>query len=210
MRKILVALLAALLLPSLASAQLNPHPFRAFYGGTITAPIIGVAGTAAAPAYAFTGATNFGFRYSGSTVIVVINGTDTHFFTGSNFQIRSNSGAVYFGTGLDAAIGREAADSFQLGADAATAAAQTISAADSTGAGIAGAQLNLSGGTGGAAGEPGAVAIVDGGTKPTCAAGIRGSIWYDAGGAGVADTFEVCAKQAAGDTYAWRVLATIP
>lgn len=43
------------------------------------------------------------------------------------------------------------------------------------------------------------------GSKPACAAGIRGTVWYVAGGAGVADTFEVCRKDAA-DAYAWVAL----
>lgn len=43
------------------------------------------------------------------------------------------------------------------------------------------------------------------GTKPTCAAGIRGTVYYVAGGAGVLDTFEVCRKDAA-DAYAWVTL----
>lgn len=41
-----------------------------------------------------------------------------------------------------------------------------------------------------------------GGSKPTCASGIRGTLWYVQGGSGVADTSEVCAKSTA-DTYAW-------
>jgi hypothetical protein len=40
------------------------------------------------------------------------------------------------------------------------------------------------------------------GTRPACASGNRGTIWYVAGGAGVVDTFEVCRKDAA-DAYAW-------
>ncbi len=44
--------------------------------------------------------------------------------------------------------------------------------------------------------------FLDSGAKPTASAAIRGGIWYDAGGAGVADTFEVCRKDAA-DAYAW-------
>jgi len=43
------------------------------------------------------------------------------------------------------------------------------------------------------------------GTKPTCASGIRGTIYYVAGGAGVLDTLEVCRKDAA-DAYAWVTL----
>lgn len=45
------------------------------------------------------------------------------------------------------------------------------------------------------------------GTRPTCDAAARGTTWYVAGGAGVADTFEVCGKAAA-DTYSWVALAT--
>ena len=38
--------------------------------------------------------------------------------------------------------------------------------------------------------------------QPACAAGIRGTVWYTAGGAGVLDKLEVCRKDAA-DAYAW-------
>ena len=41
--------------------------------------------------------------------------------------------------------------------------------------------------------------------EPTCAAGIRGTVNYVAGGAGVLDTFKVCRKDA-GDAYAWVTL----
>jgi len=41
--------------------------------------------------------------------------------------------------------------------------------------------------------------------EPTCAAGIRGTVNYVAGGAGVVDTFRVCTKDVA-DAYAWRVI----
>jgi hypothetical protein len=40
------------------------------------------------------------------------------------------------------------------------------------------------------------------GVRPTCDATTRGLIWYVAGGAGVADTCEVCVKSAL-DAYAW-------
>lgn len=40
------------------------------------------------------------------------------------------------------------------------------------------------------------------GVRPTCDASTRGLIWYVAGGAGAADTCEVCRKDA-GDAYAW-------
>ena len=47
------------------------------------------------------------------------------------------------------------------------------------------------------------------GSKPTCNAANRGLIWYTAGGAGVADTAEICAKSSS-DSYAYRSIATIP
>lgn len=53
------------------------------------------------------------------------------------------------------------------------------------------------------------VQFLDPGSKPTCDSDARGSIWKEDNGAGVADTFEVCAKNSS-DTYAWYSLATIP
>lgn len=43
------------------------------------------------------------------------------------------------------------------------------------------------------------------GTRPACAASYRGTFWYVAGGSGVKDTVEVCAKDAA-NAYAWRAI----
>jgi hypothetical protein len=43
------------------------------------------------------------------------------------------------------------------------------------------------------------------GTRPTCDSTTRGTTWYVAGGAGVADTYELCRKDAA-DAYAWVTL----
>jgi hypothetical protein len=45
------------------------------------------------------------------------------------------------------------------------------------------------------------------GAKPACSSSIRRYRWYVEGGAGVADTYEVCMKDAA-DVYAWEVIAT--
>lgn len=47
-----------------------------------------------------------------------------------------------------------------------------------------------------------------GGSKPTCASGIRGTIWYVQGGAGTVDSTEVCAKDSA-DAYAWTSLSAL-
>lgn len=43
------------------------------------------------------------------------------------------------------------------------------------------------------------------GTKPTCNSTYRGTLYYVAGGAGVADTYEACVKDA-GDSYAWTAI----
>lgn len=51
----------------------------------------------------------------------------------------------------------------------------------------------------------GAVDLGDPGAKPACSSTYRGTIWIEEGGAGVADTVEVCSKDAA-DAYAWRAL----
>jgi len=47
--------------------------------------------------------------------------------------------------------------------------------------------------------------IYDTGTKPTCSSSIRGYIWRDEGGAGVADTVEICVKLADG-SYVWKTM----
>lgn len=53
-----------------------------------------------------------------------------------------------------------------------------------------------------AGGKNGQLQLSDVGSRPTCDAAHRGSFWYEAGGVGVADTTEVCRKDAA-DAYAW-------
>jgi hypothetical protein len=45
------------------------------------------------------------------------------------------------------------------------------------------------------------------GIRPTCDEAHRGTTWYVAGGAGSADTYEVCGKSVA-DTYSWVTSAT--
>jgi len=51
----------------------------------------------------------------------------------------------------------------------------------------------------------GAVAIKPSGSQPACDAAHRFQYWSTAGGAGVKDKVEVCAKDAT-DTYAWRTI----
>lgn len=53
----------------------------------------------------------------------------------------------------------------------------------------------------------GSLDLGDPGTKPTCDSSVRGQFHYDEGGAGVADTVEICMKDS-GDAYAWETVAT--
>lgn len=53
--------------------------------------------------------------------------------------------------------------------------------------------------------QAGAFDLDDGGTQPTCDSSTRGYFWMDEGGAGVADSVDVCAKDS-GDAYAWRTI----
>ena len=64
--------------------------------------------------------------------------------------------------------------------------------------------------------SPGQTLEVNGGirintttSKPTCASAQRGTFWVTQGGAGVADSAQVCAKDSS-DVYSWRSIATIP
>jgi hypothetical protein len=62
-------------------------------------------------------------------------------------------------------------------------------------------QLEVAGGV--RLNPPAAITAV---TKPDCignSANVRGTLWFTQGGAGAADTFEVCAKDAAGN-FDWR------
>jgi hypothetical protein len=230
MAVVLFALLVCL--PAMAQAQAQERvayvPFDAglalpLTGGTLTGPLLLSDGTAAAPGMAFASQPGLGiWRIAADRIAFASGGTTWVDQWFGAFRILRNEGCFIIGASVDTSLCRDAAAAFQLGVDAATGSAYTLKAADSTGATIAGASLTLKGGAGtngianggalilsggapNSTGAPGAVAISDGGTKPTCAAGIRGSIWYDAGGAGVLDTFEVCRK-AADNSYLWVTL----
>lgn len=47
------------------------------------------------------------------------------------------------------------------------------------------------------------------GTKPACVEGLRGTFYYTAGGAGVADLIQICAKNSS-NVYTWVNFITIP
>lgn len=52
------------------------------------------------------------------------------------------------------------------------------------------------------------IILLTGGTRPAASVTYRGGIWYAPGGAGVADVFSICVKDAA-DAYSWKVVTII-
>lgn len=113
------------------------------------------------PVYSFFNDTDTGMTRNSSA--------DTlDFITGGVARLRIDTTNVKVGTNLvfntsngDVILSRDAAQTLQIGIDAATATTpQTIKSADSTGAGQAGADLTLKGGTGGTGGLAGNVNLV--------------------------------------------------
>ena len=133
-------------------------------------------GTTALPSSAFASAPTYGWyrksaAYWGFTLNgggakpIAINTSGSGGFALSSLAwLGWQSGSDAAGSGLDTFIYRDAANTLQMGQDAATASAQTFTAADSSGAGNAGASLTLSGGSGGAGGAQGEVIIGAGST----------------------------------------------
>lgn len=196
---------------------------------TLTVPVLFPNGSAAAPGIAFATNPGSGFQYiSSSAFNWGNNGTTSGALRTIGISLKS-AGTLGWSQssaptgGDDLVIGRAAAATLQVGSTAAAATGQTIKGSDATGDAAAGGSLTLRGGSGTGTGNPaggnlilgggapngtgarGVVMFEDGGTKPTCAAGIRGAIWYDAGAAGVLDTLEVCRKDAS-NNYAWVTL----
>jgi hypothetical protein len=190
-----------------------------YLGGNLTVrspayfngPVYASDGTAAAPGFAWAGEPGTGFFRTTALVNLSIGGALRYVFGAGDFRMYSDSASVLLGANSDTKLLRIAAN--HLGMRNA-ANAQTFSIAATDGGGADYERLAIEATTGGAfkltpkAGGTGAlrpVGIGDGGVKPACDATNRGGFWYDAGGAGVADTFEVCTKDVA-DAYAWRAV----
>jgi len=95
-----------------------------------------------------------------------------------------------------------------IGANAVVKASNSLVLGSISGVNGASSDVNVGIGTA----EPKRALEVNGGVqlntakaKPTCDANARGTFWVTQGGAGVADSVEVCSKDA-GDAYAWRTL----
>lgn len=158
---------------------------------TLTGVLLSSAGTATAPGIAWSAdsdGTGTGFyRSAANEVSIALNGVRA-------VRIQGSSPCIYGDTNSSFVCLNSSVGSQLRYIDNAV----TVDSANVTVSGVSlrttlGVRLNTSGG----------------GSKPTCDSSIRGMVWYVQGGAGVADTVEICAKAAA-DTYAWRSMATIP
>lgn len=141
-------------------------------------------------------------------------GTSNFLFTSATGQVTLNQG----GNGNNALYGKRTTDSspngnfiqFQNQAASADMFKVDVSGNTTIGGGLS---IDTSSGTNGillisppaAAPTAGGALQLTGGTRPTCAVGIRGTFYYEASGAGIKDTVAVCAKDAA-NVYAWRTI----
>ena len=144
--------------------NLTVHSPATFDGGVTVnhGQVLFPAGSVAAPSLLI-GDSDTGFAnldVGEGAISLIQNGVLGIFIRAIGLQI----GTKYIAWGGDAYnpdlyLYRQAANSLQVGEDAATATAQTIKGPDSTGAGIAGGPFNLAGGTGGAGGAVGYVGV---------------------------------------------------
>jgi hypothetical protein len=124
------------------------------YNGQLLLP----AGSVKFPSVSFVDDPNTGIsRFNSDTVNIVLGGLSKWQFGSSYLDGYSDGQGLRVGASSDTILIRDAANNWQLGADAATATDQTLSAADSTGASQAGATLILQGGAAGAGGVAGKI-----------------------------------------------------
>lgn len=111
-------------------------------------------GTAAAPSYSFTNATNYGITFAAGEVDICVAGGAIGSFRANGLYILSNSGFFGLGASGDVLLYREAAATLQMGSDVNGAAvAQTFKAHDGiTGTDVAGASFTWAPGRGTGAG----------------------------------------------------------
>lgn len=157
--------------------------------------------------------TQFQFNNAGA-----FGGTTNFLFTSATGQVTLNQG----GNGNNALYGKRTTDSTPTGNFILfqnQAASEDLFKVDVSGNVTLGGALsiNSSGGTDGqfkvsppdSAPTAGGFVTLSTGTRPTCDATLRGSIYYVAGTAGVADSFSACRKSSS-DTYTWQAIITVP
>ena len=72
-------------------------------------PLLAPNGTAAAPSYSFSGATNYGLTYASSTLYLDIGGALRHQFDDASYYLTSDSAVIYLGVSSDVRLYRDAA-----------------------------------------------------------------------------------------------------
>lgn len=149
---------------------------------TSTLPFRGPDGSTSAPTYSFSSETNSGiYRLSSGEFAFVIGGSIVWRWTASQQFMQVNG----------------------------SAATPSLAWVSSTSTGFFNDTGSLGATVGGTerfrAPSAGGLDIADSGSKPTCDSSVRGTFFVDEGGAGVADTVEVCSKDSS-DVYAWRTL----
>jgi hypothetical protein len=98
-----------------------------------------------------------------------------------------------------------AAGDVMLGGPAVTASTQVVIAAGAAQTQPLTQWVAADGTAGARISADGALQNLPSGPKPACAEPVRGMFWHEQGAAGVKDSVEVCAKDAA-DVYNWRAL----
>lgn len=88
--KRLLAAAFALALAAPALAQQQPYIANLLGGATLTGPLVVPDGTASAPGLQFAGATNYGFAYSSSQLLAIVNGVIDWNFT-ANYMTGQNA-----------------------------------------------------------------------------------------------------------------------
>jgi hypothetical protein len=125
-------------------------------------------GTAAVPSYSFSEVTGYGMYYAGSGSIGFSNGGPILTVSGFGLSLISNTQYITFGSGADVLLSRGgAAETLQMGADAAAPTDQIFKACDGDGADKPGAMLTLQGGQSTGTGIGGGVRIQTSTTSTT-------------------------------------------
>jgi hypothetical protein len=168
------------------------------------------AGSAAAPAYSFSGDLDTGiYRSSDNSLDFSTAGNRRALINSFGFQMASSSGALLRNVSASDTTPSIVPNKSEVetGLGASSAGALSLITSGTTKLQITNAGLVGIGTT-----TPTSKLQVDGGmrlstltAKPTCDVSIRGTFWITQGGAGVKDDVEVCVKDA-GDSYLWATI----
>lgn len=198
-------------LPAVILAQIGQpgvtSPPPTYTGGAITTPLLAPAGTQTAPGVSFSVAPAHGMWATANTLFLgayadANNHAKCDWWAGDVMRCQSQAGAANTSRWYLDPSGA----SFDISGTFGTTNTFTVSGS----VGSKGTKIQSTDGTETISVDANfdkGVVLLTFGSKPTCNVNARGAIWYAQGGAGVADTHEVCLKNAA-DAYNWVVVAT--